>query len=73
MPTPVKPCDGKLSDQTLEILRRNRNRAQWGNHPCEICGRLVGVEMMMGKWVPERHWPSVFLKRTQKPVSEPKN
>jgi hypothetical protein len=59
MPTPLKPCDGKISDQTQEALRRNRNREQWAAHPCDTCGRTVGVELIMGKWQPERHWPSV--------------
>jgi hypothetical protein len=59
MPTPLKPCDGKISDVTQDALRRNRNREQWASHPCEVCGRTVGVELIMGKWQPERHWPSV--------------
>jgi hypothetical protein len=68
----VKPCDGKLNDQTLEVLRGNINRAQWGTYRCETCGRMVGVEILKGKWAPERHWPSVFLKRTSAQRSEPK-
>jgi hypothetical protein len=59
MPTPSKPCEGTLSPETLESLRRNRNREQWGNHSCATCGRVVGVELVMGKWVTERHWPTV--------------
>jgi hypothetical protein len=59
MPTPLKPCEGRLSDQDQEALRRNRNREQWAQHRCETCGRIVGVEVAMGKWQPERHWPSI--------------
>jgi hypothetical protein len=59
MPTPLKPCEGKLTDTSQEALRRNRNREQWAQHQCETCGRIVGVEIAMGKWQPERHWPSV--------------
>jgi hypothetical protein len=59
MPTPLKPCEGKLTDESQEALRRNRNREQWAQHPCETCGRIVGVELAMGKWQPERHWPSI--------------
>jgi hypothetical protein len=59
MPTPLKPCEGKLTDQAQEALKRNRNREQWAQHRCETCGRTVGVEFATGKWQPERHWPSV--------------
>jgi hypothetical protein len=59
MPTPLKPCDGKLTDEIQDAIRRNRNREQWGSHVCATCGRTVGVELVMGKWIPERHWPSV--------------
>jgi hypothetical protein len=59
MPTPLKPCDGKLTDEIQDAIRRNRNREQWGSHLCATCGRRVGIEHVMGKWVPERHWPSV--------------
>jgi hypothetical protein len=52
MPTPSKPCEGTLNPETHESLRRNRNREQWGNHSCATCGRVVGVELVMGKWVP---------------------
>ena len=62
MPIPLKPCEGKLTDQSQEALRRNRNREQWAQHRCETCGRTVGVELTMGKWQPERHWPSVAYK-----------
>ncbi len=59
MPTPIKPCEGKLSEEAKEALSRNRNREQWATHLCETCGRRVGVELAMGKWQTERHWPSV--------------
>jgi hypothetical protein len=70
MPIPAKPCDGKLSDETIQLLKKNRDHAQWGNHLCETCGRMVGVETLMGKWIPERHWPSVSLKRAPKQSDE---
>lgn len=69
MPTPLKPCDGKLTPEAQEAIRRNRNREQWASHLCETCGRRVGVELVMGKWVPERHWPSVVYP-IRKPVAE---
>jgi hypothetical protein len=69
MPTPLKPCEGKISDATLEALRRNRNREQWATHPCETCGRIVGVELIMGKWTPERHWPSVAYVARKAPAN----
>jgi len=59
MPIPLKPCEGKLSEEAQEALRRNRNREQWAQHRCETCGRVVGVEIAMGRWQPERHWPTV--------------
>jgi hypothetical protein len=59
MPTPLKPCEGKLTEESQEALRRNRNREQWAQHQCETCGRTVGVEIAMGRWQPERHWPSI--------------
>jgi hypothetical protein len=62
MPTPLKPCEGKLTEQSQDALRRNRNREQWAQHRCETCGRTVGVELAMGRWQPERHWPSVAYK-----------
>jgi hypothetical protein len=54
----------------MEAIRRNRNREQWASHPCETCGRKVGVELVMGNWVPERHWPSIAY-RSRKTVAEP--
>lgn len=68
MPTPVKPCEGKLSEETQDALRRNRNREQWAQHRCETCGRTVGVELAMGKWQPERHWPSVAYPARKTPA-----
>jgi hypothetical protein len=59
MPILTKPCKGKLSDETLELLRTAQDRADWGVYPCEICGQSVGVSAANGNWVPERHWPSV--------------
>ena len=59
MPIPVKPCDGRFSDDLQEILNRNRNREQWAIHTCEVCGAAVGAMQVQGKWVPEQHWPSV--------------
>ena len=58
MPILTKPCAGTLSDETIELLRRNKHREQWSTHCCGTCGRLVGVETVMGKWMPERHWPT---------------
>jgi hypothetical protein len=59
MPIPAKPCDGRFSDEVLEILSRNRDRAQWANYACEVCGAAVGATQNRGKWIPEQHWPSV--------------
>lgn len=59
MPTPVKPCEGRFSDDLQAVLTRNRNREQWAVHTCQICGASVGAVEVHGKWVPEQHWPSV--------------
>ena len=59
MPTPVKPCEGRFSDELQGVLTRNRNREQWAMYTCEVCGASVGVVQVQGKWVPEQHWPSV--------------
>jgi len=59
MPIPAKPCEGRFSDEVLAILSGNRDRVQWANHPCEVCGVAVGATQVQGKWVPEQHWPSV--------------
>ena len=59
MPIPVKACEGRFSDEVLAVLSRNRDRAQWANYTCEVCGAAVGATQDRGKWVPEQHWPSV--------------
>jgi hypothetical protein len=59
MPIPSKPCLGELSQETQQLLRKTRDRTQWGTYPCEVCGCAVGVEESRGHWIPERHWPSV--------------
>lgn len=59
MPIPVKPCDGRFSDELQGVLARNRDREQWAVHTCEVCGASVGAVQVQGKWVPEQHWPSV--------------
>ena len=59
MPIPLKPCEGQLSEDLQEILNKNRNREQWADHPCLICGQVNGVKLVMGKWEPETHWPTV--------------
>jgi hypothetical protein len=59
MPIAVKPCEGRFSDEVLATLSSNRNRAQWANHACEVCGVAVGAKLDRGKWIPEQHWPSV--------------
>ena len=68
MPIPSKPCPGELSPETQQLLRKTRGRAQWGTYPCEACGRAVGVEEAGGKWIPERHWPSVAYPPRKVPV-----
>jgi hypothetical protein len=59
MKGPVKPCEGRFSDELQAVLNRNRDRAQWANHTCEVCGLAVGAKQDRGKWIPEQHWPSV--------------
>ncbi len=59
MPIPAKPCEGRFNDEVLELLNKNKDRAQWANHTCEVCGKAVGATQDRGKWVPEQHWPSV--------------
>jgi hypothetical protein len=74
MPIPSKPCNGELSQETQQVLRKNRSRAQWDTYRCDGCGRKVGVQEVGGQWIPEQHWPSiVYLPRnkngrTVKPV-----
>jgi hypothetical protein len=67
MPIPVKPCEGKLSEATKQLLRKSRDRAQWSTHPCEVCGQSVGVVPAGADWIPERHWPSVSYVRKSAP------
>ena len=72
MPNPVKPCVGRFSESTIEILRANVDRAQWLPHNCEECGQLVGAVPNKGSWSPEQHWPSVSRRRKgQPPVAKP--
>jgi hypothetical protein len=59
MPTPVKPCDGHFSEDLQQLIRADKNRAQWASHPCEVCGLSVEPTQVKGKWVPLPHWPSV--------------
>lgn len=59
MPTPVKPCDGRFSDDLQGVLTRNRDREQWAVYTCQVCGATVGAVQDKGRWVPEQHWPSV--------------
>jgi len=59
MPIPAKPCEGRFSEEVQLVLSRNRDRDQWANHACEVCGVAVGAKLDRGKWVPEQHWPSV--------------
>jgi hypothetical protein len=68
MPIPSKPCPGELSLETQQLLRKTRDRAQWATYPCEVCGRAVGVEEAGGRWIPERHWPSVAYPPRKVPV-----
>ena len=58
----TKPCEGKLSEETQQLLSTSRSRAGWGVYPCETCGQPVGVEEIGGKWAPEKHWPTVVYK-----------
>jgi len=69
MPILTKPCEGKLSEETLELLRNSRTRAGWGVYPCETCGQTVGVEDTSGKWAPEKHWPTVVYPPRKPTVS----
>jgi len=59
MSIPAKACEGRFSDEVLGLLNNNRDRAQWANYNCEVCGVMVGATLEKGKWVPEQHWPSV--------------
>ena len=71
MPILTKPCKGKLSEQTLQLIHTRGARADWGVYPCEVCGQSVGVVATNGDWMLERHWPSVIYiprKPTIKPL-----
>jgi hypothetical protein len=59
MTIPVKPCDGRFSEDVQAVLIQNKDRAQWAVHTCEVCGAAAGAVQVHGKWVPEQHWPSV--------------
>jgi hypothetical protein len=60
MPILTKPCTGKLSEKSKELLRANKNREEWNLYSCEICGQTVGVVPVNGDWVTERHWPTII-------------
>jgi len=62
--TPAKPCNGRFSEDSIQILLKNVDRAQWLPHKCAQCGQLVGAKLEKGNWVPEPHWPSVLARRT---------
>jgi hypothetical protein len=67
MPTPAKPCIGQFSEETLAVLARNTDRAQWHPQPCALCGQDIGARLEKGKWIPEQHWPSVqYKERTRR-------
>ena len=59
MPTPLKPCDGFFSQDTINLLTANRDHAQWLLHPCGRCGQQVGARIDKGRWSPESHWRSI--------------
>ena len=64
MRTPVKACNGRFSEETLQVLLKNVDRAQWLPHKCQQCDQLVGAKLEKGLWIPEPHWPSVTARRT---------
>ena len=67
MPTAAKPCEGQFSEETVTVLLVNRDRAQWLPHTCARCGQSVGAMIEKGKWIPEKHWPSVhYVPRTRR-------
>ena len=66
MPTPLKPCAGTFTDETVSLLLSNRNREQWQSFPCELCGQQVSPKLEKGKWVPEPHWQSVRYVATRR-------
>jgi CheY-like chemotaxis protein len=59
MTVPKKPCAGRFSDETKQLLQVNENHAQWLPHTCEQCGQPVMAGLIGGHWTPEPHWPSV--------------
>ena len=59
MPIPVKPCEGRFSEEVLSSLGNARDRSHWAVYTCEACGAAVGAVQDKGKWLPEQHWPSV--------------
>lgn len=65
MPIPVKPCNGAFSEETVRLLTRNLDRAQWQPHACVVCGQMIGAKLDMGKWVPEAHWPSIPTRKAK--------
>ncbi len=76
MPAPVKPCEGRFSEELQATLASNKDRVQWAVHPCEVCGVEVGATLDKGKWVPEQHWPSVKYPRKtveKKPQPQPEH
>ncbi len=70
MPTPVKPCQGQFSEETIAALVSNTGRAQWLTHPCALCGQTAGARLEKGKWIPEQHWPSVQYKERSRGVKK---
>jgi CheY-like chemotaxis protein len=72
MKTPAKPCNGRFSDETVQALLKNVERAQWLPHTCELCGQLLGARLEKGHWVPEPHWPSVVARRTSGSTAAPR-
>lgn len=67
MPTPAKPCNGNFSEETIQALVANTDRAQWLQHRCEVCGQQIGGRLAFGKWSPDPHWPSVkYVPRTRR-------
>jgi hypothetical protein len=59
MPIITQPCEGKISEGTLQLLRARKDRVDWHVYPCESCGQSVGVLAVNGDWVLDRHWQSV--------------
>jgi CheY-like chemotaxis protein len=59
MTVPMKPCAGRFSEETIQLLQVNENHAQWLPHACEQCGQPVVARLALGHWTPEPHWPSV--------------